>query len=143
MCKIKPFNTLLVKNIKNFIFNLHISCYYIKFLQKEVKILNLKQIRISRNKTQGEVAKALGISQQNYCRYENGQNEPRLELILQLSDYFKVTVDSLLGHNVPYLLDKSLLSKNQLEALDLIMNLNNENIIRVISYCAGLLATQK
>lgn len=57
----------------------------------------LKNIRKERGKTQKELAKYLGISERGYQNYELGQREPSLKVLIQLSDYFEVTTDYLLG----------------------------------------------
>lgn len=45
----------------------------------------IKGRRIDKGMTQTEVAKALGISQVAYSRYELGQREPNFDLILSIS----------------------------------------------------------
>jgi len=49
------------------------------------------------DKTQEEVAKALGLSRARYAHYEQGRSEPSLELLEKMADYFDVSVDYLLG----------------------------------------------
>lgn len=58
------------------------------------KLKDLRGIR-----TQEEVAKAIGISRARYSHFENGRNEPDLELIPKIADYHKVTTDYLLGRS--------------------------------------------
>lgn len=41
----------------------------------------IKQKRIERGLSQGETAKLLDISQAAYCRYENGQRDPGLNMV--------------------------------------------------------------
>ena len=54
----------------------------------------LKNLRISCNKTQGEVAKETGIAMRSIQLYEYGETLPRFERIYQaLSDYFNVPVE--------------------------------------------------
>lgn len=47
--------------------------------------------------TQKEIATALGLSQQRFNYYANGQREPDSETLCSIADYFGVTVDYLLG----------------------------------------------
>ena len=56
---------------------------------------NLKTIRSNRGKTQ--VAIELGISLSAYRKYEQGTRRLTDEFLLQLSTYFSVSVDSILG----------------------------------------------
>lgn len=46
----------------------------------------IKERRIDKGMSQEEVAKKLGISQQAYSRYENGNREPGLQTILLIAD---------------------------------------------------------
>jgi transcriptional regulator with XRE-family HTH domain len=57
----------------------------------------LKQLRISRNKTQTNVANAVGISRQRISFYEIGVNIPNIEILYRLCEYFNVSADYMLG----------------------------------------------
>lgn len=59
--------------------------------------MTLKELRKKKGVSQEDVAKALGITLRTYQNYEYGQREPNIEMILKLSDYFKVSTDTLLG----------------------------------------------
>lgn len=59
-------------------------------------VLRLKELRLQRNLTQAEVAKAIGVATPNYSRYENGVNEPPLSIICKLADFFDTSVDYIL-----------------------------------------------
>ncbi len=57
----------------------------------------LKQLRIDRNLTQAEVAKAIGVSPATIGNYEQGTREPKNnEMWQKLADYFGVSVDYLM-----------------------------------------------
>lgn len=57
---------------------------------------NLKYLRKSNNYTQANIAKLLMISQQSVSFYESGEKRPSYEGLLNLSEFFGVTVDDLL-----------------------------------------------
>lgn len=59
--------------------------------------VRLKELRQSNLKTQKELAEYLGITERSYQRYEAGDREPDIKGLNVLADYFKVTVDYLLG----------------------------------------------
>ncbi len=59
----------------------------------------LEQIRKEQNKTQAEVAKALGITYQAYAHYEKGRHAPSPEQLITLANFFNVTVDYLIGRD--------------------------------------------
>lgn len=104
--------------------------------------MKIKELRIKNGFSQQEIAKFLNVSQSNYSKYERNEIEPEIQTLIKLADYFHTTVDNLIGHEVPYLIDKSTYNEQQLQLFDIILQLNNVNTLRAISYCAGLLAGQ-
>lgn len=58
--------------------------------------MNLRDIRKERGKTQKQIAKLLGISQQSYSAYENGVSQPPRDALIKLAEYFQVSTDYLL-----------------------------------------------
>ena len=57
----------------------------------------LRELRKSKNLTQKQVAKAVGVSPQSYGYYENWINKPDPEMLVKLADFFGCTIDYLLG----------------------------------------------
>lgn len=100
--------------------------------------MNLKNIRCNLKKTQEEVSKDLNMQKQTYQNYELGKRQPDFETLIKLADYFHTTVDALLGHEVPYLLDKSILSEKQRNLLNLIVSLNDRQCEKAEAYINGL-----
>ncbi len=98
---------------------------------------NLKTF-ITRETTQKKVAEDIGISQQNLSNYINGKTQPDYDTMIKLAEYFHTTIDSLIGHNVPYLLDKSTLSQEQRNLIDEIINLTREQCLLTGAYIQGL-----
>ena len=56
----------------------------------------LKQLRAERKLSQRDVAKALGIDQAGYARFELG-GETNFEMLVKIATYFGVTPNYLLG----------------------------------------------
>lgn len=56
----------------------------------------LRKIRKLRNLNQLKVAMDLNISRESISYYENGKREPSLELLVQMSKYFNVSIDYLI-----------------------------------------------
>lgn len=57
----------------------------------------LQTLRKERHLTQSDVAKALGISQQSYGRWETDKVKPSPAKLTQLATYFDVSTDYLLN----------------------------------------------
>ena len=56
----------------------------------------LKEIRKKRKYTQQKVALDLNISRECLSYYENGKRQPPLELLVEMSKYFNVSIDYLI-----------------------------------------------
>ena len=57
----------------------------------------LKELRISKGIQQKDLAATLGICANTLSQYENGKREPDNDTLVELADYFGVSVDYLLG----------------------------------------------
>ena len=57
----------------------------------------LRTVRKSKHLTQEEVAKGLEISYRSYRRYEAGETEPNLSILVQIANYYDVSLDYLTG----------------------------------------------
>lgn len=98
---------------------------------------NLKQLRKSYNLTQKEVAEKLHIATTTYQTYEQGACEPNIDILKNLSKFYKVSIDDIVDNDY-----KSLLSKEKLDLQSLIMQLNQEYTIQAIFYVKSLLQYQ-
>ena len=59
----------------------------------------LKELRATKDMTQADLAKLLGITQQAVAKWERGKAEPDYDTLKKLSEYFHVTTDYLLGND--------------------------------------------
>ena len=57
---------------------------------------NLREIREDRDIKQKEIAKHLNVSQNTYSQYETGVISLTAEILIKLSDFYKVSIDYLL-----------------------------------------------
>ena len=57
----------------------------------------LKELRTESKKTQTQVAKELNITQRAYSYYETGKNEPSIDLLIDIANYYKIPIDILVG----------------------------------------------
>lgn len=61
--------------------------------------VRIKKIRKLHNLTQKQVAISLGIAEQAYQRYEYGKVSPGIDFLLALADFYKVSLDYLVGRS--------------------------------------------
>lgn len=59
----------------------------------------LKELRNSRQLTQLQLSQILETSKSNISKYEAGSVEPSMGTLVKISEYFNVSIDSLLGTN--------------------------------------------
>lgn len=57
----------------------------------------LKELRKERRLYQRELAEMLGVSVRGYQCYETGEHEPGVKKLIALADYYKVSIDYLVG----------------------------------------------
>lgn len=72
---------------------------------------NLKVLRKRKNRTQDEVASFLGMKRSTYSGYENGVSDPGVDELASFSEYFSVSMDTLVK------VDLGRLSESQLYQL--------------------------
>lgn len=58
--------------------------------------MRLKELRRAKGISQLKLALALNTNQNTISRYETGEREPGIHELIQLADYFDVSVDYLL-----------------------------------------------
>lgn len=59
--------------------------------------MRLKDLREDNDLTQIEIAKLLNIKQNTYSQYETGKREIPISLLWKLADYYKTSIDYLIG----------------------------------------------
>ena len=60
-------------------------------------IQNIRKVRMERGYSQIEIANLLNTTQQQYSKYENGQNEIPVRHIITLCRFYQVSADWMLG----------------------------------------------
>lgn len=59
--------------------------------------MRIKELRLSKNLTQQDLAVVIGCNQTAIGKYERGQLEPNISILTTLADFFGVSVDYLIG----------------------------------------------
>lgn len=62
-----------------------------------MKLERLKLLRAEKSLTQQQLCELFSVSQPTYSQYENGNVDPPLALIINLSIFYDVSTDYLLG----------------------------------------------
>ncbi|MCH5146813.1 MAG: helix-turn-helix transcriptional regulator [Clostridiales bacterium] len=60
----------------------------------------LKELRISENLTQQQIAEILSISRVNYTRYETNASRPDYETLIAIADFYKISLDEIFNREI-------------------------------------------
>ena len=77
----------------------------------------LKTLRLQNNCTQAQLAQRLGVTKSVISAYETGLRMPSYDVLISISQIFKVTTDYLLGLEKKQELDLSGLTEDEVQAL--------------------------
>lgn len=72
---------------------------------------NLKHLRTGRHLTQNELAKEFHVAKTTISNYETGYSVPDISLLVQLADYFLVSIDDLIGRTSSFMDPEEVLYK--------------------------------
>lgn len=61
---------------------------------------NIRRFRKARRLTQVQLAQVLGYNYTAIANYESGRNTPSINNLIKLADFFRVSIDELVGHEV-------------------------------------------
>lgn len=94
---------------------------------------NLKHLRKVHELTQEQLATELQINRPRLGAYEEGRAEPSVELLLQMADRFKVTVEVLVRHDLSKTDPKGFVDIGSSRTLfPIVVNQDNEDLIEVV-----------
>ncbi len=104
---------------------------------------NIKHLRKLKRLSQEGLADELKVTRSRIGSYEESRSAPTIELLLKLSDYFKIPVDILLRNDLTKAKDFSFIELNNQRVLfPITVDSDNENLIEVVPVkaSAGYLA---
>ena len=102
--------------------------------------MRIKELREEKKESQQKLAMLLNVSQTMISRYELGQANPDVEMLITLAKHYNVSVDYLIGFSdskLPY--SKSNLSDQEQEILFLFKRLGKVQKEKALSYIEGML----
>lgn len=104
---------------------------------------NIRHLRGLKGVTQEVLADDLKVTRSRISSYEEGRSAPNIEMLIQLSDYFKLPIDILLRNDLTKATDSSFIDiGNQRVLFPITVDADNENLIEVVPVkaSAGYLA---
>lgn len=88
---------------------------------------NIKLLRGQNNMTQQQLADKLDLTKSVISAYETGTRQPSYDVLINLSNYFKVSSDFLLGINTTNTYDLSGLTASEQIAINNLINTLKKN----------------
>lgn len=103
--------------------------------------MKLKELRLKSGLTQTELAKDLNLSKNQILRYENRTSEVPTNILIDIANYFNVSLDFLCErpfntNNIGYI------DAKRKETLQKINELSDENFACVQAYLTGILISE-
>ena len=75
--------------------------------------MRLKELRKQKHISQTDLAKALNMKQTTISSYEKGKTQPPIEVLIDMANYFNVSLDYLLERQYENKIDLASLSKTK------------------------------
>ena len=90
----------------------------------------IKQARVKKGLSQGQLAKAIGVHVTNISRYERGENRPTSEVLTRLANELDVTSDYLMDGSMDDKAQESISDKELLSQFQRVAKMdNNQKLI--------------
>ncbi|MFA5637507.1 MAG: helix-turn-helix transcriptional regulator [Anaerovoracaceae bacterium] len=97
-------------------------------------VARLKLLRSRENITQEALAGKVNVTRESITSYETGKATPPLEVLLELADYYKVSLDYLTGRSpYPNQAYESLLKENDITLFNDLYSLSEKDRERAMS----------
>ncbi len=103
---------------------------------------NMKILRQDKGLTQREMAKELNLAKATYARYEIGESEPSIEVLIKIADFFDVSLDYLCGRQNPNLIYADGLSQIKKDLIKKVTQVDDRIAERTESYMNGLIVAE-
>ena len=97
-------------------------------------MIRLKLLRTRENITQETLAGKVNVTRESITSYETGKATPPLEVLLELADYFQVSLDYLAGRSpYPNQMYEPLLKENDISLFNDLYSLNEKDREKAMS----------
>lgn len=106
------------------------------------------KLREGKNISQAQLAKKLGVQRSTICLYESGKRLPSYDILINLADYFNVSIDYLLGRDSASSVDNELRQRPNYELSEKFASeyaelLKDESFIETVKLYNAITAEQR
>lgn len=100
---------------------------------------NIRFLRYKKNESQQFVAEKLIITRGRYGKYEDGVNEPPIDILVRISKYFRVSIDLLVTVDIrKYPIDRIISLPDNRIVLPITVDSRGDNKIEIIPHRAAM-----
>ena len=100
--------------------------------------MRIKELMQEKGVQQQQMAEFLNVSRATIYKYQQGKAEPNIKTLIELADYFDVSLDYLCGRQNKNLIFADSLSKNKKELINLIKDLDDDSTLIALGFVAKL-----
>ena len=101
-----------------------------------MKLNKLKELRNRLDLSQTELSAKLSIPQTTYSHYESGRNEPDIETLIKLANFYKVPIYTLVERKFNNI-DFSKCTDTHFELIEKVSNLTEVQCEKLLGYIDG------
>ncbi len=99
--------------------------------------MNLKLLRQKLGISQRELSEKLGIPQTTLFSYETNTNEPSIQTLIKLADFYNISLDELVGRESDSI-NLKYLNENESYLIRKILKMNSLELAKTTAYVKGL-----
>lgn len=101
-------------------------------------MLNLRSLRLEKGLKQSELAKIIGVENYTIGNWERDRAEPSISDLIKLSHYFECSIDTIVGNEDLFSINK--FAENDLikDILKELMQLNNDDKNQILGFIKGI-----
>lgn len=97
----------------------------------------LREYRQNRKLTQEEMSKILNLGSTTYKNYENNITEPNIQTLINLADFYNISLDELVGREADTI-NLKYLNDNEAYLIRKILKMNELELAKTRAYVTGL-----
>lgn len=87
--------------------------------------MKIRDFRLKLGLSQREVSEKLNIPQTTLFSYETDTNEPNIQTLIKLADFYHVSLDELVGRPTN-IINKMVLTEREQSIIEKVLNMNNK-----------------
>lgn len=103
--------------------------------------MELKYLLKMNNKTKQELADAIGVTTNTLRNYEKQKNEPLFKTVIKMAEFLNCSLETLAGIK-ENIIDLKMLNSEKKKLVNEILNMESEDVSKVLSFIAGINSTK-